>query len=238
MHSRTACDVFSHCCLAIEHSGGHFVLLHPDPCSSLCVELREQPSLLDRTFVGHRSFVVFKGHVVCCIAAQPTGPCPAGQYNTTTGVRPCSLCPIGTYSLNATTCAHCPVNTTTLNPGSLSVSDCSVNASNALFYFQKFPTSYFPGSNAAGYYIEAVDLKTVEQCAQLCLNDAGCLSFDAGVPGEFQSGDCFLSYDNRFTDGNTSIIPVSQLDYYEKINGGFPDAFLQVAHCVMCRDLQ
>lgn len=77
-----------------------------------------------------------------------------------------------------------------------------------------------PLMSLSRYYIEAVDLKTVQQCAQLCLNDAGCLSFDAGVPGLFQSGDCFLSYDNRFTNGNMSILPVSQLDYYEKINGG------------------
>ncbi len=58
------------------------------------------------------------------------------------------------------------------------------------------------------------------QCAQLCLNDGGCLSFDAGNPADFQAGDCFLSYDNRLTNYNYSLMTVSQLDYYERLNGG------------------
>jgi hypothetical protein len=57
-------------------------------------------------------------------------------------------------------------------------------------------------------------------CAQRCLDDAGCLSFDAGVIGLWQEGDCFLSYDNRQTNGPSQFLSVSQLDYYEKIGAG------------------
>jgi hypothetical protein len=70
------------------------------------------------------------------------------------------------------------------------------------------------------YFIEAIDYKTPVQCAQLCLNDAGCLSFDAGVVGDFQEGDCFLSYDNRKTAPAGNFQAVSQLSYYEKLNYG------------------
>jgi hypothetical protein len=153
-------------------------------------------------------------------AAKATGPCPAGQYNDTTGQRPCSLCPIGTYSFNASYCKPCPPGQSTESVGSLSLSDCSLNATNPLFYFLKISNFYQMNSNAAGYFIEAVDYKTPAQCAQLCINDPGCLSFDSGVVGNFQEGDCFLSYDNRKTNDASKFLSVSQLNYYEKINGG------------------
>lgn len=38
---------------------------------------------------------------------------------------------------------------------------------------------------------------SLQGCARHCLDNAGCKSFNAGVPGEVQDGDCFLNYDNR-----------------------------------------
>jgi hypothetical protein len=70
------------------------------------------------------------------------------------------------------------------------------------------------------YYLEEVDAKSPQECAQLCIDDAGCLSFDSGVPGLWQAGDCFLSYDNRRTTPAANFISVSQLNYYEKLLGG------------------
>ena len=70
------------------------------------------------------------------------------------------------------------------------------------------------------YYVEAFQTYTPQQCAQLCLQDAGCLSFDAGVPYFPESGNCFLSYDNRFTNNVTQFADSIQLDYYERINFG------------------
>lgn len=90
-----------------------------------------------------------------------------------------------------------------------------------------FSNCFIPISRIFRFFIEAVDYKTPVECAQLCLNDAGCLSFDAGVVGDFQEGDCFLSYDNRQTSPGVNFRTVSQLDYYEKINAS---KFLLVCH--------
>ncbi len=91
------------------------------------------------------------------IAAAPTGACPKGQFNSTSGLYPCSLCPPGTYWANSTSCLMCPANTTTEGPGSFSISDCSVNATNPLFSFLKFPMMFLPDSNAGG--LDAIFLR-------------------------------------------------------------------------------
>eukprot|EP00045_Choanoeca_perplexa_P018112 m.278826 g.278826 ORF g.278826 m.278826 type:complete len:2990 (+) comp17719_c0_seq2:308-9277(+) len=158
----------------------------------------------------------FRNSAYFSVKARPVGDCPPGQFNSATGKQPCTLCPAGTYSNTTLACAICPPGTTTLDPGSLAASDCSVNASSPLFQFQKFPNSFLAGNNAGGGFIEEVDHKTVEECAKLCLADAGCKSFDAGVPSLFQAGDCFLSYDNRATVPKASFRSISQLDYYER----------------------
>eukprot|EP00049_Salpingoeca_infusionum_P008285 m.134987 g.134987 ORF g.134987 m.134987 type:complete len:3074 (+) comp13971_c1_seq1:42-9263(+) len=150
------------------------------------------------------------------IGPRPTGPCPLGEYNPSTGQHPCTLCPIGTYWADSSSCTDCPTNTTTLNPGSKSVSDCSVTSEDALFNFDKQPNMYFAGSNAAGSYIEDVDRKTVEECAQICMDDAGCKAFDSGVVGQHQEGDCFLSYDNKDTLRASDVRSISQLDLFLK----------------------
>ena len=142
--------------------------------------------------------------------------CPSGQINAATGNHPCTLCEIGKYWTNSRTCTSCPANTTTEDPGSRLASDCSVDATEALFHVQKFPNTYFRGSNAAGTYLEDVDHKTPEECARLCLDDAGCKAFDSGVIGQFQQGDCFLSYDNRATLRAVDVVAISQLNLYEK----------------------
>lgn len=66
------------------------------------------------------------------------------------------------------------------------------------------------------YFLEDFDHKTVDECATLCLNDAGCKSFDAGNPLYFQKGDCFLSYDNQYTVKPGDFRRTYQLDYYER----------------------
>lgn len=66
------------------------------------------------------------------------------------------------------------------------------------------------------YYLEDYDHKTIAECAELCLNDPGCKSFDAGDKDQFQAGDCFMSFDNRFSIKEGDFRRVVQLDYYEK----------------------
>ncbi len=81
-------------------------------------------------------------------------------------------------------------------------------------------------------YIEAVDHKTPAQCAQLCLDDAGCKSFDSGVIGDFQEGDCFLSYDNIASARPGDWRSISQINYYEKLN--IRETFLFLFSCMVC----
>lgn len=47
---------------------------------------------------------------------------------------------------------------------------------------------YIRASAAAGYNLEEIDHKTPEECAQLCLDDAGCKSLTAGVVDQHQAG--------------------------------------------------
>ena len=70
------------------------------------------------------------------------------------------------------------------------------------------------------YYVETFESFTPQQCAQLCLEDAGCLSFDAGVPYLPGYGNCFLSYDNRLTNNASQFTGSLQLDYYERVVPG------------------
>jgi hypothetical protein len=106
--------------------------------------------------------------------------------------------------------------TTSVDLGSKTVADCNVNITSPLFNFVKTPRAFFAGSNAAGYFLEEADHRTVEECAQLCIDDAGCKAFDAGNPGLFQAGDCFLSYDSRETLRADDVRAIDQLDLYEK----------------------
>lgn len=88
----------------------------------------------------------------------PTGNCAAGSYSST-GQHPCTLCPLGTYSLNATYCQPCAANTTTRDLGGKTQNDCSLNLTNPLFAFAKTAGAFFVGSNAGGAYIESHEHK-------------------------------------------------------------------------------
>ncbi|CAL1527991.1 unnamed protein product [Lymnaea stagnalis] len=51
--------------------------------------------------------------------------CSSGSYSDT-GLPPCNLCPVDTYSANPTTCLPCPANTVTRTPGTHTQSQCNV----------------------------------------------------------------------------------------------------------------
>eukprot|EP00051_Salpingoeca_urceolata_P006478 m.85467 g.85467 ORF g.85467 m.85467 type:complete len:2344 (-) comp14846_c0_seq1:181-7212(-) len=149
-------------------------------------------------------------------------PCPAGSINPNTGNVPCTKCDAGTFSSSTKECTPCPEGTTTLADGTSTIEACNINASNPLFFFSAPQRGkVLSGRNAGGSFVEAVDHKSVQECAQLCLDDAGCKSFDVGRPStgpgfdpfSFQAGDCFLSYDNTSTG---TLVSVDQLDFYEK----------------------
>ena len=152
------------------------------------------------------------------IIVEGAEPCPRGEINADTGRRPCTLCDTGTFWTSARQCTSCPADTTTMTHGAQSVEDCYVNATNPIYSFEHVPHHYIKGSNAAGVFLEEHEEMSVEACAQLCLDDAGCKSFDAGVVGPYmsQEGDCFLSYDNRATAETGAFRPINQLNYYEK----------------------
>lgn len=150
------------------------------------------------------------------IIVDGAAPCPPGEINVNTGRRPCTLCEVGTYSSSDKQCSSCPYNSTTTTHGAQSVDDCNVNSTNPVYAFHPIPRHFISGANAGGVFLESHEEMTVEACAQLCLDDAGCKSFDAGVVGMFQEGDCFLSYDNRASAPEGTFKPVDQLDYYER----------------------
>eukprot|EP00049_Salpingoeca_infusionum_P027963 m.35257 g.35257 ORF g.35257 m.35257 type:complete len:2485 (+) comp9868_c0_seq1:133-7587(+) len=150
------------------------------------------------------------------ISTEQEGPCPAGFSNPTTGQYPCTPCDVGTYWVNGSICADCPSGNTTLDRASKSIAACNVVLVDPLSRFQRYAGRYLFKSNAAGENLEAFDHKTLAECAQICLADKGCKSFDAGNPIYFQAGDCFLSYDNKDTIKPGDFGQTYQLDYYEK----------------------
>ena len=107
-------------------------------------------------------------------------------------------------------------------------------------FFRKTPGCYIHESNDGGAF---KDEHSPEACAQLCLNDKSCVSYDAGAVRAGTNGmrwqpaidDCFLSYRTRsqvpsadfvcdpdLTDVNDdgsdeSADDLAGLDYYEKI---------------------
>eukprot|EP00043_Microstomoeca_roanoka_P014249 m.140633 g.140633 ORF g.140633 m.140633 type:complete len:1712 (+) comp15967_c0_seq1:231-5366(+) len=81
-------------------------------------------------------------------------------------------------------------------------------------FFSVQPNRYIPGQNQGGAYRTGI---TVEECARKCLDDALCLSFDAGTPGGSQEGACFLSYIKAGPSGTTALATSSLFVYYEKL---------------------
>jgi hypothetical protein len=56
---------------------------------------------------------------------------------------------------------------------------------------------------------------TPESCAQLCLNDVCCESFDAGDLGSANVGHCFLSYTTKMDQPSSFVCdPARQMNYY------------------------
>eukprot|EP00042_Codosiga_hollandica_P057841 m.862457 g.862457 ORF g.862457 m.862457 type:complete len:1270 (-) comp59692_c0_seq7:1271-5080(-) len=156
------------------------------------------------------------------IQEAPSGPCLPGSINPETGLHPCSFCPRGTFSASTLACSQCPENSTTPDIGAISIGDCIVDNASYLSHFTKAPQHYIKGSNSGGSFIDAFENTTADQCALLCVLDRGCRSFDSGRLTTDQEGDCYLSYDNKYTiqpAANYRQFP--SLDHYEKTNPGF-----------------
>ncbi|EDQ86706.1 uncharacterized protein MONBRDRAFT_10710 [Monosiga brevicollis MX1] len=128
----------------------------------------------------------------------------------------------GTYTwlvpISPTECTPCPLGHHTAERGAQSTADCRANATTSLDQFRRYAHHYIAGANAGGVRMDTVDHVTPEECAKLCLADAGCKSFDAGVVGQFQEGDCMLSYDSKDTTSPGAFQPISQLDHYERVS--------------------
>lgn len=92
-------------------------------------------------------------------------------------------------------------------------------------FFRKIADSYLLESNDGGVFR---DEHSPEACAQLCLNDASCVSFDAGQVRADPTGatrwiqtidDCYLSYETRDVVSSSQFIydPSFGLDYFQQI---------------------
>eukprot|EP00055_Hartaetosiga_balthica_P016777 m.107675 g.107675 ORF g.107675 m.107675 type:complete len:2571 (+) comp9179_c0_seq1:176-7888(+) len=144
--------------------------------------------------------------------------CPPGAVNEDTGKPPCTKCQVGFYSASNTTCTSCPSNSTTIEVGAPDADSCDITSSSALAQFKAYPHQWLTTDSLGGYRLESVDHITLEECAQLCLNDAGCKGFNGGVPGSIQEGDCFLTYSSIAIQGENNLRSIEQLSYFELEN--------------------
>jgi len=69
-------------------------------------------------------------------------PCKVGSYSTT-GYGPCTLCPIGYYSFNSTTCKLCPSKKTTIFHGATHKRNCTNKKSLGNYTIQCLCVSFF-----------------------------------------------------------------------------------------------
>ncbi|EGD75905.1 chitin-binding protein [Salpingoeca rosetta] len=99
--------------------------------------------------------------------------------------------------------------------GQLSLADAPSVSLASPPYFSVLPAHYIPGQNQGGAYREGVSL---EACARMCLDDALCLSFDAGTVGGSMEGSCFLSYVAAGDTGATALVESSLFAYYERLS--------------------
>ena len=101
-------------------------------------------------------------------------------------------------------------------------------------FFRKTSDCYIHESNDGGAY---KDEHSPEACAQLCLNDKSCVSFDAGAVVAGTNGqrwqpaidDCFLSYKNRSAVDSADFVCNSDAGIrvtWAFDLGHFPRAFL------------
>lgn len=148
----------------------------------------------------------------------PSYACLDGTFDEDDGKEPgCKQCEKGKYSLNTTFCTDCEAGKTTEDRGAANSTFCDVDEVSPQEKFMLFDATYFYHSNAGGLNLEDHYSKTPEECAQLCQNDAGCKAFDSGKPGDFQAGDCFLSYDTDVTIKKGDIRTVRQLHVSVKL---------------------
>lgn len=99
-----------------------------------------------------------------------------------------------------------------------------------MYYFTKFANSYLPAASAIAAYVEDQDAKTVEECAQLCLDRPNCLSFNAGTPNNIQEGHCWLLADNLQTS-TTPARSWGALEHYERLGVGSFDTLSALCLC-------
>lgn len=131
---------------------------------------------------------------VFTIQAKPSGTCPAGS-SSRDGAHPgCEPCAQGSYAgPGATRCTACPTGKTTPGLGATAEASCTLSTDSLQARFTQYP----------GRLIEAQDLTAypsvkLERCAQLCILDAACKSFDFKVTAPArQVGDCALSGDTK-----------------------------------------
>ena len=169
--------------------------------------------------------------------AASTEPCPPGQFNTNGGNDPgCQLCDIGTFAGNSgtTECTRCGTGTTTLQRGSTQISQCNTPVIDPTEGYMKFDMTYFYHSNAGGTFLDTHQHKTQEECMQFCRKSPGCKAFDAGgtmatfygggpnMGGGrreiFQTGDCFVSFDNVETIKTGDVGSTPQLELFQKVD--------------------
>eukprot|EP00039_Didymoeca_costata_P029560 m.25188 g.25188 ORF g.25188 m.25188 type:complete len:1869 (-) comp7683_c0_seq1:68-5674(-) len=149
----------------------------------------------------------------------PDFDCAQGHVDPADGREPgCVACPVGTFANDTKKCWPCPYGTTTDNRATWGEENCSLSNSAAQEKFVMMDRTYFYHSNAGGLNLEDFYSKTPEECAQLCVNDAGCKAFDVGSPIAHQVGDCFLSYDNDRTIKKGDVRTVVQLMLSMKIS--------------------
>ena len=83
-------------------------------------------------------------------------------------------------------------------------------------YFAKQANCTFSEAGTGGVFLQQ---HSVEACAQLCLNDLCCQSFEAGQPGSPVEGDCYLTRASASSIGGGVFTchQHRQMDYYERI---------------------
>ena len=192
-------DVVVYICTYCHNSGRAVWTIPPSIASSgryMILVMHAITAFGDEKAPTHRNSFEFE------IVQTDATLCFPGYFNKETGGKTpgCLPCKHGTFSADdRTRCTACPEGTSTESDAAATVDDCTVGSDLALFQFNSIPRHYLSQVAAAGIWMELDEHVTVNECAQRCLDNGGCKSFSAGIPGEFQAGDCFLNYDDRTT---------------------------------------
>ena len=81
-------------------------------------------------------------------------------------------------------------------------------------FFSVQTGKYIPGENQGGAFRTGV---SADECARRCLDDALCLSFDAGTVGLSQEGACYLSYISESSSTQAVVVASPLFNYYERL---------------------